>query len=260
MNIDLSNKLAVITGASGELGRVMARTLATCGADIALHYHQNAAKAEQLQRELLAMGVRSMVVKADITDPQAIMAMRDAIVAELGHAHIIINNAVVIYEHRTILDQPFEDYDGQYRSCVLQNVAMAKAFIPGMIAHRYGRVIATSTIAAMQNPELGSAYVSGKRGMDGILRVLAREVGPHQITVNQIAPGWTNSERVRTRVEEGNAAFEQSLARYAEQVPMKRMGTDQEVANVVAFLASDLASYVTGAFVPVAGGLIMPAI
>jgi 3-oxoacyl-[acyl-carrier protein] reductase len=260
MNIDLSHKLAVITGASGELGRVMARTLAACGADVALHYHQNAAKAEELQRELTTMGVRNMIVQADITDPNAIMAMRDCIVAQLGHAHIIVNNAVVIYEHRSILDQPLEDYDGQYRSCVLQCVAMAKAFIPGMIEQKYGRVIATSTIAAMQNPENASAYVSGKRGMDGILRVLAREVGPYQITVNQIAPGWTNSERVRTTVGHGNEAYEHSLARYAERVPMKRMGTDQEVANVVAFLASDLASYVTGAFVPVAGGLIMPTI
>lgn len=260
MKIDLLNKLAVITGASGELGRAMARTLAGCGADVVLHYHQNRSKAEELRCELTAMGVRSMAVQADVTDPASIMTMRDAIVAQLGHAHIIVNNAVVIYEHKSILEQPLEDYDGQYRSCVLQNVAMAKAFVPGMIANNYGRVIATSTIEAMQNPDFSSAYVSGKRGMDGVLRVLAREVGEHQITVNQIAPGWTNSERVRTTVEHGNPAYEQSLARYAERVPMKRMGTDQEVANVVAFLASDLASYVTGVFIPVAGGLIMPAI
>jgi 3-oxoacyl-[acyl-carrier protein] reductase len=89
--------------------------------------------------------------------------------------------------------------------------------------------------------------------MDGVLRVLAREVGEHQITVNQVAPGWTISDRDRRKGTERNAEYE-------KKVPLRRRGTDQEVANVVAFLASDLASYVTGAYIPVCGGTVMPAI
>ena len=101
--------------------------------------------------------------------------------------------------------------------------------------------------------ETQSAYGSAKRAMDGILRVLAKEIGPHQITVNQVAPGWTISERDR---EAGTEIQEE----YARAVPLRRRGTDQEVANVVAFLASDLASFITGAYVPVCGGIVMPTI
>jgi 3-oxoacyl-[acyl-carrier protein] reductase len=105
----------------------------------------------------------------------------------------------------------------------------------------------------MQNYPAQSAYVSGKRGMDGVLRVLAKEIGEHQITVNQVAPGWTRSDRIR-------AMDHDPQVDYASRVPMKRPGTDQEIANVVAFLASDLASYITGAYVPVCGGNVMPTI
>jgi 3-oxoacyl-[acyl-carrier protein] reductase len=105
----------------------------------------------------------------------------------------------------------------------------------------------------MQNTPTQSAYVSGKRGMDGVLRVLAREIGEHQITVNQVAPGWTRSDRIREMDSDPQVE-------YARNVPLKRAGTDQEIANVVAFLASDLASFISGAFVPVSGGTVMPAI
>jgi 3-oxoacyl-[acyl-carrier protein] reductase len=135
----------------------------------------------------------------------------------------------------------------------MQNVIMAKAFIPYMIEKKYGRFIGINTECSMQNFPTQSAYVAGKRGMDGIFRILAKEVGEHQITVNQVAPGWTISDRDR------EAGTERS-AEYDAKVPLKRRGTDQEIANVVAFLASDLASYITGAYIPVCGGNVMPAI
>src|ERR1051326_4829545 len=135
----------------------------------------------------------------------------------------------------------------------MHNVLMAKAFAPTMIQKRWGRIIAISTECAMQNTPLQSAYVSGKRGMDGVLRCLAREIGAHNITVNQVAPGWTVSDKDRAKGSERNEAYENN-------VPLRRRGTDQEIANVVAFLASDLASYITGAYIPVCGGNVMPAI
>jgi 3-oxoacyl-[acyl-carrier protein] reductase len=98
-----------------------------------------------------------------------------------------------------------------------------------------------------------SAYVSGKRGMDGVLRVLAREVGEYGITVNQVAPGWTISDNDREQGSEHNPAYEAHTA-------LKRRGTDQEIANAVAFLASDLAGFITGVYLPVCGGYVMPAI
>ena len=252
--IDLTKKTAVVTGATGQLGRVMARTLARCGASVAVHFLRNKSKAGDLVRELTAMGVRAVAVQADITRRDEVAAMRDQIVTALGAPHIIVNNAVIQYKWVGVLEQDPADYESQFRSCVMQNVLMAKAFVPGMIANgKGGRIIAINTECAMQNFAYQSAYVSGKRGMDGVLRVLAKEIGEHQITVNQVAPGWTKSDKLRD-------ADPDPQADYIKNVPLKRAGTDQEIANVVVFLASDLASYITGAYIPVCGGNVMPTI
>ena len=128
---------------------------------------------------------------------------------------------------------------------------MAKAFLPAMIRKRWGRVIGINTECLMQCWPNQSAYISGKGGMDRLLRVLAREVGPHGITVNQVAPGWTVSE---TRRAEGRPTS------YLNAVPLRRWGTDQDIANAVAFLASDLAAYITGLYLPVCGGNSMPTV
>lgn len=253
MEIDLTGKIAVVTGATGELGRVMVRTLAKCGADIAIHYHRNEEKAKELLQEVEALSRKAVVVQADITDYESVMKMRDQIVDGLGKPDIIVDNAVIQYPWKTILEQDPEDYESQFRSCVMQNVLMAKAFIPFMIEKKAGRFIAINTETAMQCNIGQSAYASGKRGMDGVIRVLAREVAEHQITVNQVAPGWTISDRDRLNGTDKNTD-------YVKMVPMGRRGTDQEVANLVAFLASDLAGFITGAYVPVNGGTVMPTI
>jgi 3-oxoacyl-[acyl-carrier protein] reductase len=254
LHIDLSEKIAVVTGGSGELGRVIVRMLARCGADVAIHYFRNAESARGLLEELQSLGVRGMTVQADVTQPESVSRMRDAIVHTLGRPHILVNNAVIQYQPWTsVLEQSLEDYESQFRSSVLQNVLMAKAFVPEMIRNDYGRFITISTECAMQNLPGQSAYVAGKRGMDGVLRVLAKEIGPHQITVNQVAPGWTITDRVRREGTQRQEAYESAI-------PLRRRGEDQEVAHVVAFLASDLASYITGAYIPVCGGHVMPAI
>ncbi len=253
MKIDLSGKTVLVTGATGELGRVIVRTCASCGADVAIHYYKNKEMAEKLVSELKVLGRRSDIFKADITDREQINAMRDHFSGSLGAPHIIVNNAVIQYAWKSVLDQDPQDYESQFRSCTIHNVFMAKAFIPEMIKHRYGRVISINTECAMQMLPTQSAYAAAKRGMDGLLRVLAREVGEHGITVNQVAPGWTVSEKIRNAAPEGTV-------NYAAGVPLRRMGTDQEVANVIAFLASDLASFITGAYIPVCGGNVMPAI
>ena len=254
LTLNLSGKVCVVTGATGYLGRTMVRTLARCGADVAIHYHQNADMAKQLVEELTAMGRRAISHQADVSRQEDVLALRDAVQTGLGEADVIVNNAVIQYDWTTVLEQNVADYESQFRSCVLHNVLMAQAFVPGMIAKgQGGRVIGINTECAMQNFPSQSAYVAGKRGMDGVLRILAKEVGSHGITVNQVAPGWTISERDR-------AAGSEDQPGYSKSVPLGRRGTDQEIANVVAFLASDLSSFVTGVYIPVCGGNVMPAI
>lgn len=253
MKIDLTDKVALVTGASGELGRVIARTLAGAGAHVAVHYHTSREKAEAVQAEVEAMNRRALLVQADVTREPDVLRMRNEITGALGAPDILVNNAVIQYPWKSVLDQPMEDYESQFRSCVLHNVLMVQAFVPAMIAKGGGRVIGINTECAMQNFANQSAYVSGKRGMDGVLRVLAKEVGSHQVTVNQVAPGWMISDKHRTAGTEHQETYEKN-------VPLKRRGTDQDVANAVVFLASDLAGFITGAFIPVSGGTVMPAI
>jgi 3-oxoacyl-[acyl-carrier protein] reductase len=253
MQIELRGRLAVVTGASGELGRVMARTLSRCGADVALTYHRHPERALAVAEELTVAGGAARAFHADVTEAASVLALRDSVREWRGDPDIVVNNAVIQYSWQPVLGQPIEDYESQFRSSVMHNVHMAKAFVPAMIERRWGRVIAISTECAMQNQPGQSAYVGGKRGADGVLRVLAKEVGEHQVTVNQVAPGWTVSERDRATGTERQPDYDRG-------VPLRRRGTDQEVANVVAFLASDLASFITGAYVPVCGGNVMPCI
>ncbi|MDQ1255723.1 MAG: 3-oxoacyl-[acyl-carrier protein] reductase [Candidatus Hydrogenedentes bacterium] len=252
MKIDLSGKIVVVTGATGRLGEFISRTLGECGADVVVQYLENADKAGEICRDIEAMGARALAIQADVTDLGSVVAMRDRIAAELGHADIIVNNAVIQYPWVTVLDQAPEDYESQFRSCVLHNVYMAKAFVPAMIEKKAGRVIAINTECAMQCWPNQSAYVSGKRGMDGVLRVLAREVGPHQITVNQVAPGYMLSAK--------NPSDPVGDAEYVKGIPLRHRGEAQEIAYTVAFLASEYARFISGAYVPVCGGNVMPGI
>jgi len=247
MKINLDGKIAVVTGSTGELGRVISRTLSKCGARVALNYNKSKDIAESLKRELPG----SCIVQADVTKKSDVDRMKDEVLRQLGAPDIIVNNAVIQYNWVNVLQQSPDDYRSQFESCVLHNVLMTQAFVPGMIEKKWGRVIAINTECAMQNLPNQSAYVSGKRGMDGVLRCLAKEVGCHGITVNQVAPGWMLSE---TRPEEGRPES------YKNGVPLKRYGHDQDIANAVAFLASDLAEFISGVYLPVCGGNVMPAI
>jgi Dehydrogenases with different specificities (related to short-chain alcohol dehydrogenases) len=254
MVIDLSGHLALVTGGGGELGRVIARTLAGCGAGVVVHYHRGEEKAQAVADDIRGAGGRAMIVAADVGDEASVFAMKAVIEREMGALpDILVNNAVTQYPWKSILEQPVEDFDSQYRSCVLQNVLMAKAFAPAMTAKGWGRIIAINTECSMQCYAGQGAYVSGKRGMDGVLRVLAREVGPSGVTVNQVAPGWMISDRDRTAGTERSEGYEKN-------VPLRRRGDDQDIANAVAFLASDLADFITGVYLPVCGGNVMPTI
>ncbi len=250
LNIDLSGRCAIVTGGSGQLGRTMAKTLADCGADVAVHYLHNEAQAQKVVEEIRTLGRRSIAVSADFSQPKTVFAMRDRLAKEFSLPDILVNNAVSQYKWTTVLEQDPADYLDQFNSCAMQNVLMAQAFAPHMVERKYGRIVAISSECAAECFVTQSAYAAAKRAQDGVLRTLARELGPSSITVNQIAPGWTISDEER---EHGL----QPMEHYLPKIPLGRRGTDQEIANVVAFLCSDLASFITGAFLPVCGGKIM---
>jgi 3-oxoacyl-[acyl-carrier protein] reductase len=257
--IDLSGRTAVVTGGAGQLGRTMCTALAECGANVVICYYSQDQYAEELRRKIeRETPVKALAVQADITSLESILAMKKTVNAQIGNVDIVINNAVIQYEWQQILDQDVADYESQFRSTVLHAVHMAKAFVPDMIAQQYGRVIGINTECAMQMLPYQSAYVAGKRGMDGVYRVLAREIGEYNITVNQVAPGWMLSDD--DRVSDGTEKNIHQDYAYISTVPLKRRGSDDDIANAVCFLASDLAGFITGVYLPVCGGNVMPTI
>lgn len=252
IQIDLSGKIALVTGASGQLGRVMARRLASAGADIIVHYHQNRGKAEALVEEFTSMGVRAMAVQADVTDPESVRRMQ-AETAAFGSPDIVVNNAVIQYDWKNVLDQDSVDFYSQFESTVMHNVYMFKAFAPAMLEKGAGKFVVINTECSMRCDPGAAAYSSAKRGLDGLCRSFAKEVGPKGITVNQVAPGWMVTDQQR---EEGVAW----TGIYTDSVPMKRRGTDEDIADAVLFFASSLSDYITGAYLSVSGGRVMPTI
>ena len=251
LTLNLQGKVALVTGATGQLGRTIARTLADCGADIVVHCHHQVDKARAMADEIRRQGVRALAVPADVTDPESVQAMGEVVFERLGVPNVIVANAVVqIHPWASVLEESPADYLSQFESCVMQSVYLAKTFLPQMAATGWGRFIAMNTECAVEAAANSSAYVAGKRGLDGLVRTLAKEVGPRGITVNQVAPGWTISDEERAHPIDDAA--------YRATVPLGRRGEDQDIANVVAFLASDLAAFITGAYIPVTGGRIMP--
>ena len=218
-----------------------------------LHYFRNERGAETLVGEMQKLGRRALAVQGDIGTKAGIQSIARAANEKLNMPDIIVINAVnQIHPWAYVTDASLEDYESQFRTCVMQTVLLAQTFGPTLQERKWGRIIGINSECTMQMLETQSAYVAGKRGMDGVLRVLAREVGRHGVTVNQVAPGWTLSQKDRENPVDDSS--------YCNSVPLGRRGTDQEVANVVAFLASDLSSFVHGAFVPVCGGNVMPAV
>jgi 3-oxoacyl-[acyl-carrier protein] reductase len=257
--IDLSGRVAIVTGGAGQLGRAMCKGLADCGANVVVCYYTQDRFAEELRQKLERdYPIKALAVKADITSLSSILEMKKIVNDQLGIVSIIVNNAIIAHEWKKVLDQDVESYESQFRSTVLQAVLMAKAFAPDMIAQNYGRIIGISTECAMQMLPYQSAYISGKRGMDGIYKVLAKEIGKFNITVNEVAPGWTLSDNCRD--DDGTEANLKQDYPYISTVPLNRRGTDDEVADAVCFLASDLASFISGVYLPVCGGNVMPCI
>jgi len=257
LQINLTDRIALVTGATGYLGRVMVRKLAECGADIAVHYHANATKADALVNTVKALGRRGLAVQGDVGNREEVLALHNMVAAELGAPDIVVTNAVQqINPWQTVLEESVEDYESQFRTCVLQNVLFAQTFVPAMQKKGWGRFIAINTECTMQCNPTQSAYISGKGGQDRLLRVLAREVGPDGITVNQIAPGWTVTDRYRD--DHGNV--EDPSPAYTDALPLRKRTTDEDIANAVCFLASDLAAAITGRYLPVCSGDVMPRI
>lgn len=269
---DLKGKVALVTGASRGLGQAIALALGQGGADVALtdiliegqeqdqerlgrysvlagHFAQaGAVKTLSGAREIQALGVRSCAYKMDVADPDEVDRVVPMIEAELGTIDILINNAAVMDNLGKFEEQQPERWQRDLNVNLTGAYHCSKAVWPGMVKKGWGRIINISSVAGLMGAALQPSYGATKAGLIGLSKSLAIEAGKYGITVNTVCPGFIATEsvqlydgRMRERIEKKTA--------------LKRLGRPEEVAQVVAFLASEAASYITGAVIPVTGGI-----
>jgi 3-oxoacyl-[acyl-carrier protein] reductase len=244
--IDLSGKVALVTGASQGLGSATTRALHAAGATVVINFFPDPDKVNEARAQVLAaeLGERCLFVGADVRDPSAVDRMFEAVRASLGGIDIVVNNAAVLRD-RTIRNMTDEDWQA------VIDTNLTGVFHMNRAAARHlrddGRIVSMASIAATVGFFGQANYAAAKAGVAAMTRVLSRELARRRITVNAVAPGVVLTEMGKS-IPEG--VRESMLA----QIPLGRFGEPDEIANVILFLCSPLASYMTGQTLHVNGG------
>ncbi len=247
--IDLTGKGAVVTGGSRGIGRAIVLRLATQGADVVFSYKGNAAAAEATADEVRDMGRKAVPVAADVSQPESAEALIKAALDALGKVDILVNNAGITRDD-LIMRMGID----AWREVIETNLSGAfytlKAVTRPMLRARSGRIINITSVSG-QAGQMGQAnYSSAKAGLIGLTKAAARELASRGITVNAVAPGFVLTELTQDLPPE-------LMGQITERTPLGRFGTPAEIADAVAFLASDEAAYITGQVLAVDGGLVM---
>lgn len=247
MIINLAGKNAIVTGGSRGLGSGIVRSLASAGANVAINFNKASDRAEQMAREVQEFGVKAMTVQADLTVAEEAERMIREVSADFGSLDILVNNAGRNWV-TSIMDMTVEDWDRTIALNLRAHFLTSKAVLPGMMEKGWGRIIGITSISGQRGGFSGDVdYSAAKAGIMGFTRCLARLVATDGITVNAVAPGYFATEHTKIVP---SALLQQLI----DNVPIKRMGTLDECGAVVAFLASDAASYITGEVMSVNGG------
>ena len=247
--IDLTGKVALITGASRGIGRGCAEQMARCGADVAINYRSHGDEADEVANVVCSMGRRASTFGADVSDRAAVDAMVEGATKELGRVDIVVANAY--YSRR----QPFLDLDVDDVRRTL-DVTLIGAFHVAQAGARQmvqqgegGSILFISSVLSFLPMPTSMPYNAAKAGMNQMAMTIAVEMAEHRIRVNVIQPGWTDTPGER------QFSSEEQLREGAKRLPWKRLGTPEDLGKAAAFLASDDADYITGATLKVDGGM-----
>lgn len=243
----LQGRVALVTGAGRGIGRAIALSLAKHGADLAINFASNEQAAGEVASQIRAMGRRAELFKCNIADDAAVHAMGDAIKKVYPNVDILVNNAGITRD-KSFLKMNHQDWDEVVAVNLKGPVQMTHLFLPQMVEKGWGRIInITSVIGQMGN--FGQAnYAAAKGGLDAFTKTIAKEVARKGVTANCVAPGFIRTDMTA-------AVSEKALEHIKAITPMARMGEAEEIAEVVAFIASPAASFMTGQEIGVNGGL-----
>ena len=251
MNFSLAGKVALVTGAARDVGAEISRTLAELGATVAVNHNSSADKADALVAEIKGRGGQARAYGADVADYRAVKAMADAVMADLGAINILVNNAGLA-ERKRFLETTPADWKRHIDVGLYGAIHTAHAVAPHMIAAGKGGRIISLGGDSSRIGEAGLALAAAARaGMIGLTKSLAREFGRNDITVNALTLGLVQTAHSTPEWLEAN------LQKILRNYPLKRLGKPSDVAPVVAFLASEAGSWITGQVISVNGGFAM---
>ena len=246
--LEFTDKVVLVTGSSRGIGRAIAQLFAAHGARVAVHYHESRAAAEATLAEL--PGGPHLLVQANLTDPAAVAAMIDAVVAGAGRLDILVNNAG-IYEDHPLAEVSYEEWQASWQRVIDANlIGAANACYCAarhMIALGGGRIVNVSSRGAFRGEPTGPAYGASKAALNAMSQSLARYLAPHNISVGVVAPGFVQTDMARETLSG------QSGVEIRAQSPFNRVARPEEVAYAVLFLASEGAEFMSGAIIDVNG-------
>jgi 3-oxoacyl-[acyl-carrier protein] reductase len=245
MKIDLVGKNAIVTGSTRGIGRAIAESLAGAGARVAVVGRDQARAAESAA----AIGNGARGFAADVSDPASVIALVEAVEKEFGQVDILVNNAGLTRDN-ILFRLKDDDWDAVLDANLRGAFIAIRTVARGMIKRRWGRIINIASVVGITGNKGQANYAASKAGLIGLTKSVAKELGSRNVLVNAVAPGFIETDMTAAMTPEARAGL-------AGQIPLERLGTPQDVAGVVTFLASDQAAYVTGQVIVVDGGMVM---